>query len=31
VEKNEAGRELFWLGHVTNITVYAGYVTRPHP
>lgn len=31
VEKGEAGWELFWLRHVTNITAYAGYVTLPPP
>jgi len=31
VEKNEASRELFWLGHVTNIALYGGYVTPPLP
>lgn len=31
VEKHQAGRELFWLGHVTNIITNGGYVTRPHP
>lgn len=31
VEKREAGGELFWWRHVTNITVFDGYVTPPLP
>lgn len=31
VEKDEAGGELFWLGHVTNVMLYGGYVTPPLP
>lgn len=31
VEKNQTGWELFWQGHVTNITCYDGYVTQPPP
>ncbi len=31
VEKHETGWELIWKGHVTNVTVYGGYVTQPPP
>lgn len=31
VEKHETGWELIWMGHVTNVTVYGGYVTQPPP